>query len=398
MTNPHHPARILRYLVASAVVLALVAVALWPSAQLVDSAVAARGNVRETIEAEGRTRLHDRYVITAPIAATAQRLALHPGDTVRAGQPLVTLTAASAPALDARARAEAVARVAAARSRVAAVREQARAADTAAALAAAEAARLRPLRARQLVAADAAERAESLRLRSAREAASARFAQATAAHELEAAQAVLAHAAGSTAQTVLTLDAPVDGVVLRRHYESAQPVQVGTPLLEIGDPATLEVEVDVLSADAVRLRPGMRVELLRSGSDAPLQGSVRTIEPGGFTKVSALGVEEQRVWVIIGLTSPPADWARLGDAYRVNARFVLRAADNVLVLPASAVFRHDQVDAVFRVEGRRVQRVPVQVGLRGSGLVEIRGGLAAGDRVVVHPDRSLEHGGRVRLR
>jgi HlyD family secretion protein len=142
----------------------------------------------------------------------------------------------------------------------------------------------------------------------------------------------------------------------------------------------------------------MRVELLRSGSDAPLHGLVRTIEPGGFTKVSALGVEEQRVWVIIGLSSPHADWARLGDAYRVNARFVLRAADGVLVLPASALFRHDQVDAVFRVDGRRVARVPVQVGLRGGGLVEIRGGLAAGERVVVHPDRSLQDGARVRLR
>ena len=104
------------------------------------------------------------------------------------------------------------------------------------------------------------------------------------------------------------------------------------------------------------------------------------------------------MWVIIGLTSPHADWARLGDAYRVNARFVLRGAQDVIVLPASAVFRHDDVDAVFRIEGRRVARVPVQIGLRGGGLVEIRGGLAVGDRVVVHPDRSLEHGGRVRLR
>ncbi len=392
-------ARILRYGLAGLVVLALVAVLLWPQARPVDTAVVVRGRVQDTLEAEGRTRVRDRYVITAPIAATALRPRLQPGDRVRAGQPLVVLAPARAPVLDARARAEARARVEAARDRLSALREQAFAAEAAARLAENEAARLRPLAARQLVAKDAAERADNARLARAREAASARFAERTAAHDLEAAQAALAFGTGETRPSeTLSLDSPVDGVVLRRHYDSTVPVQAGTPLLEVGDPSRLEVEVDVLSADAVRLHPGMPVALLHSGGETPLAGAVRTIEPGAFTKVSALGVEEQRTWVIVGLTSPRGSWARLGDGYRVTARMVLRTADKVLVAPSSAVFRHDGRDFAFIVRGRRAALVPVQTGLRGEGLVEIRDGLAAGQRVIVHPDRELGAGDRVRPR
>jgi HlyD family secretion protein len=160
----------------------------------------------------------------------------------------------------------------------------------------------------------------------------------------------------------------------------------------------MEVEVDVLSADAVRLRDGMRVELLRWGGAPPLFGRVLRVEPAGFTKFSALGVEEQRVWVIVEITSPRGEWSHLGEAYRVNARFILREAKQALRVPSSAVFRHDGREAVFRIEGSRARIAPVTTGIEGEGWVQIEEGLAKGDRVVLHPDRELEDGRRVRVR
>ena len=388
-----------RYAVAAAIVAALATVAAWPRPRLVDSGEAERGAVRETVEAEGRTRLRDRYVIAAPIAAMARRLQLAPGDPIEAGQVLIVLDPVTAPALDTRSRAEAVARLAAARARYRAAREQASAAEAVADQLRAEATRQRELQTRELVAAEAAERVVAASLRADREAASARFQEATAQHEVTAAEVVLAR--GSRDQpgaAALELAAPVGGVVLRRHFESARPVAAGEALVEIGDPAGMEVEVDVLSADAVRLRGGMRVELLRWGGGAPLAGRVRRVEPGGFTKFSALGVEEQRVWVIVEITSPRADWATLGEAYRVNARFILRESAETLRVPSSAAFSADGSRAVFRIDGARARRTAIEAGIEGEGWLQVNGGLAPGDRVVLHPDRELEDGQRVRIR
>jgi len=392
------PKRI-RYLAAGAIVLALVAVALWPSARLIDSGQAERGPVLETVDAEGRTRLRDRYVIAAPVAAMARRLQFEPGDAIEAGQVLVVLDPVTAPTLDTRSRAEAVARLAAARARYAAAREETRAAEAEREHLRSESERLAELLKRQLVATVDAEGAATASLRADRAAASAKFREATARHEVTAAEVVLARGSRDKAgDAALELAAPVSGVVLRQHYESARPVQSGEPLLEIGDPAGLEIEVDVLSADAVRLREGMRVELMRWGKAKPLAGRVRRIEPGGFTKFSALGVEEQRVWVIVEITSPRDEWINLGEAYRVNARFVLNEAADTLRVPASAVFQSDGGDAVFRIDGSRARLAPVRAGLRGGGWVEVLDGLEAGDRVVVHPDRELADGQRVRSR
>lgn len=390
--------RRLRNAAIALVVLALLAAALWPDARLVDAGRVERGAVRDTLQAEGRTRLRDRYVISAPASAMARRLALQPGDAVEAGQPLVVLDAGPAGPLDPRTRAATEAWVAGARASVASAREEAQAADAAARQAGAEAARLRVLAQDRLVAVESAERADTERQRAEREAASARFREATARHQMLAAEAMLARGVRGDGNAELVLDAPVAGLVLRRHFESARPVQAGEPLLEIGDPAGLEIEVDVLSADAVRLREGMRVELLRWGEARALGGRVRRIEPGGFTKVSALGVEEQRVWVIVDLVGEHADWRHLGDAYRVNARFVLREREDTLRAPASAVFRQGDGHAVFRIDGRRARLAPVRIGIEGEGWVEIAEGLADGDHVIVHPDRELQDGDRVRQR
>jgi HlyD family secretion protein len=187
--------------------------------------------------------------------------------------------------------------------------------------------------------------------------------------------------------------------VLKRYFESSQVVEAGTPILELGDPTSLEVEVDVLSADAVRLRtPACRYGSSAGAKRSPCRGRVRRIEPGGFTKISALGVEEQRVLVIADFTSPAADWQRLGDAYRINARFILWSADEVLRVPTSALFRHRQGWAAFVVEDRRARLRPVSVGQQGGAFSEVRDGLAEGSTVIVHPGRDLADGARVRLR
>ena len=380
-------------------VLGLVAVALWPEAELVDVGVVERGVVRETLQAEGRTRVRERYAIAAPLAAVARRLELEPGDAVEAGQVVAVLDALPAPPLDARARAEAEARVGAAESAVAAAEEELHALEVVARQAGAEATRFAQLLGDGQVTVEASEQAESAALRAERVVAAARYRVATGKHELEAARAVLAFDSRSDTQAaVLELRAPAAGLLLRRFYESARPVAPGEVLLEIGDASALEVEVDVLSADAVRITEGMTVELVRWGNDAPLVARVRRIEPGGFTKFSALGVEEQRVWVILDFVDPPPEARRLGDAYRVHARFLLRVAEDVLHAPSSAIFRHESGHAAFTIAEGRAQRVEVELGIVGGGSTEIRSGLEEGAPVIVHPARELEDGVRVRLR
>lgn len=393
-------ARILRLSLLALAVLAMAWLALRPAAIPVDTVVVDRGPIVDVIAAEGRTRLVDRYLITAPIAGQARRQQLEVGDGIEVDQVLVVLDPLSAPALDARSLAEARARADAAESRLHGAGEDLGAAQVAARQAASELARLETLAGQSLVAREAVEKARTAAQRAMREEASARFREATARHELEGARAALAlrsHRAGEP--PAMELAAPVAGVVLRRFYESSRPVQTGEPLIEIGDPAAMEIEVDVLSADAVRLRDGMPVELLRWGDPEPLAGRVRRVEPAGFTKVSALGVEEQRVWVIVEITSERERWQRLGDAYRVNAHFAVESRDEVLRLPGSALFRNtDGGWSVFLIEKDKARIMPVQRGLQGGTWVEITDGLAIGDVVVVHPDRALEDASRVRIR
>jgi HlyD family secretion protein len=196
----------------------------------------------------------------------------------------------------------------------------------------------------------------------------------------------------------LELRAPVAGVVLKRESESARVVHAGDPILEIGDPRALEIEVDVLSADAVRLATGMRVRIERWGESNPLEARIKRIEPVAFTKISALGVEEQRVWVIAELLAPRSDWTRLGDGYRVNARFVLWEADDVLQVPTAGLFRQGEGWALFRAVDGRARLTPVEIGQRGALQTELRRGIEVGASVIVHPDRELADGTRIEPR
>jgi HlyD family secretion protein len=313
---------------------------------------------------------------------------------------LAVLDALAAPSLDLRNVQESRARVAALESALATAREEASAAQASAGFAHDEAARLRRLGDDGLVPRNIVDQAAAEADRSAAIERSARFRVRTAESELEAARAALAYAGSQDpgASGVFELSAPVSGQVLRRWFESARVVQPGEPLLEIGDPAALEVEVDVLSSDAVRIAPGMRVLFERWGESEPLEGRVRRVEPIGFTKVSALGVEEQRVWVIADIISPRQAWDRLGDGYRVNARFILWENDDALRVPTSALFRDGDGWAVFVIGGDRARQRRVEPGRRGGLYTELLDGLAAGERVIVHPDRDLEDGTRIRLR
>lgn len=389
--------RLAPYVIAAGLII-LIALGFRAAPVIVDLEAVARGYLAITFEEEGRTRVVDRYEVSAPLLAQARRITLEPGDPVEEGDVLVTLDAVPSPIQDARSMAEARARVQAAQAALSTAREDAEAAQAAARYAQDEAKRLRRLADQNLAAPTQVELAESEAERNAALFRSARFRVQTAEAQLEAARAALAFAGGQDpeASGVIELRAPVAGQVLSRRFESARVVQPGEPLLEIGDPVRLEVEVDVLSADAVRIEPGMRVLLERWGQAEALEARVRRVEPRAFTHISALGVEEQRVWVIAEIVSPPEQWARLGDGYRVNARFVLWETDHALRAPTSSLFRENGTGwAVFVVEDGRARLRQVEVGRRGALQTEVLDGLAEGERVVVHPPRDVEDGTRV---
>ena len=364
----------------------------------VDLGVASRAMLRVTLEQEGRTRVLERYVVASPVAGYARRIRLEVGQPVVQGAVLLELEPVRAEALDARRRAQAQARIAAAASGVDATDQRVKAAASSAELAQAEWVRVNALRLQGHVSAAAADRVASELQRSTADWRSAQFALTTARHELEAARAALQYAGSATAGDLVAVRAPVTGRVLKIWHKSEGTVALGQNLVEIGDPDALEVEVDLLSADAVRMQAGTRVVFERWGGEGVLEGVVRVVEPAGFTKVSALGVEEQRVWVVVTLTSPPAQWLRLGDGYRVEASFILWEAPDVLQVPAGALFREGEGWAVYVVAQGRAEKRGVRVGQRTGLRAEVLGGLEAGERVINHPDDRVHGGVAVRAR
>jgi len=356
----------------------------------VETGVVAVGPLRVTVEEEGKTRLRSRYVITAPVAGTLSRLRLGAGDTVQAGAVIALVAPGRPVPLDARSREIGAARVAVAeraqevaRRRMAAQGEQVRLAKAEAEYWERQREREERLSRSGDVAAARLERTLAEWRRAEATVAAAERGLATAEAEVSAAEAevVSARAAlgqGSGAGPAVAVVAPAGGRVMRVMRESEGAVGLGEALVELGDARAIEVVVEVLSADAVRIRPGMRVGLERWGGPKALEARVRTVEPGGFTKVSALGVEEQRVRVVADLVSPEGEWSTLGDGYRVEAAFVLWEGERVLQAPASAVFRLGEGWAVFVVEGGLARRRAVVVGQRSGLAVEITGGGAGG--------------------
>ena len=373
----------------------------WPQPVKVEIAQVKRAPLMVTIEEEGRTRVIDRYVISAPVDGIACRVDLKVGDSIEKGQVLLAISPLQSQVLDPRSRAEAKARVAAAQSALSAAKEQAQATRAAAEYARNELKRVQPLARQGVISRDALDKAETERRTSSATQRSADFAVDVAKHDLQAARTALQYSAatatGEPAERV-PVRSPVSGKILKLVRECEGVVRAGEALLEVGDPTILEVEVDVLSADAVKIKPGTRVLFERWGGEQPLEGMVRNIEPVGFTKVSALGVEEQRVLVIVDFTSPAGQWQRLGDGYRVEARFILWHEDDVLQVPASSLFRVNDDWAIFVVENGKARRRLIKLGQRNGLIAQVLEGLKEGETVINHPSDSVEEGRRIKPR
>jgi HlyD family secretion protein len=388
-----------RWLFFGVFVAALLAIALWPRPTEVDTATVTRGPMRVTLDEEGETRIRHRFVVSAPVSGRVLRIEHEPGDRVERDRTVIARLRPELPALlDARSRAEAEASVDGARAALGRARSEEGEARATRDLAQTELARVRKLVAagamarRELDAAEANAKSAEDRLQA------AIFAVATAGAEVERASARLRQPSSDASRAVVAVRAPIDGVVLKRHRESESVVPAGDALVELGDPRNLEIVSDLLSTDAVQVTPGARVLIARWGGDQDLEARVRLVEPAGFTKISALGVEEQRVNVIMDFVDPADAWARLGDAYRVEVRIVRWEADGVLKVPIGALFRQGDQWAVYVIQDGRAHRTLIDIGQRNAQEAEVLNGLTEGAVVVLHPSDTIEDGARVEPR
>ena len=387
--------RRITWLVLALLIIAALVYGFRPQPRLVDIAKATRAPMQVSVGEEGKTRVIDRYDISAPVAGMTCRVYLDVGDQVEKGQALITINPLESQALDPRSRAEAEARVAAAASALHAAEQTVKSALAEKELAEKELSRLQSLFEKGHVSQGQLDQAAATVQTTRAASRSAQFAVDVARHELEAARTALSYTGVSgqdNPDANVQVRSPIDGRLLAMHQECEGVVAAGQPLLVVGDTRSLEVETDVLSADAVKIKPGMRVEFHRWGGEKPLQGQVRTVEPVGFTKISALGVEEQRVLVISDITSEPAEWESLGDGYRVEAEFILWQSDDVLQIPASALFRFNDGWALFVMQNANAIRREVKVGQRNGLSAEILEGLTEGETVITHPDNTIEDG------
>lgn len=373
-----------------ALIIAAIVYGFMPGSVSVETVKIKKGYMKVEIEEEGRTRVMNRFIVSAPVAGYALRIDLNVGDPVNKGDAVTELEPLRSNVLDPRSRA-------AAEASIMAAKENALVAKADSEFAQNELDRVKALHKDGLVSQEKLDAAVAEAL--GREAAlrSSEFSVEVAQYELEAANTALKYSTMDSyeyAEKVLIMS-PVSGYVLKVNHESEGVVQGGEALVEIGDPKMLEVEVDVLSADAVKISPGTPVLFERWGGERPLKGKVRVVEPTGFTKISALGVEEQRVLVISDIISPPEEWTQLGDGYRVEAGFILWEAEDVLQVPSSALFRYENGWAVFIMKNKKALLRKVGLGRRNGLSAQVISGLIEGDTVITHPDSSIEDGTNV---
>ncbi|MBK9035819.1 MAG: HlyD family efflux transporter periplasmic adaptor subunit [Myxococcales bacterium] len=387
-------------IIVGAVLLAIVAVlvwSMWPQPVPVEVAPVTRTPLRITVDEDGRARVEDRYLVAAPLAGTLGRIELRAGDPVAAGAVVARIAPLPAPLLDPRTRVELTGRVDVARAQ----RRQAEAtverARINAEYAARERDRLRPLVAQQAVPGIELDRADLTAEIAARDLSSAQFAAAVARHALTTAEAMAARTGQRGDGDDVLVEAPVSGQVLRVLVPSAGAVAPGTPLLELGDPHHLEIVADVLTADAVAIQPGASATITGWGGP-PVAGRVRRVEPSATTRLSALGVEEQRVDVVIDLTAPPQAWAGLGDGWRVEVAIVTVELPEVTAVPLGALRRAGDGWSVYVVADGVARRRVVTLGQRNAEVGEVTAGLAVGERVILHPGERITDGVRVRAR
>lgn len=382
---------------AGVAILALLALAFRPQAVAVDMAETVRGPMTVTVRDEGRTRVRNEYIVSAPVAGQLLRVPLKPGDHVHAGDPIAQIVPPDPNFLDARTRAELEAALEFAEAALAAAETEAERAAAEAAFARTDVERLETLRSRDLASQDALDRARlQLRVAEAGVGVAERQTRARQA-EVAAARARLQQPGAAEAKaSPVEVRAPVTGRVLRVTQESEAVIAVGAEIMALGDPRDLEVVAELLSTDAVGITAGAEVLIENWGREVePLRGRVRLVEPYGFLKISALGVEEQRVNVIIDLVDPPSAWASLGHGYRVEAAVVTWSADDVVQAPVAALFRSNGQWAVFRVADGRAVLTPVEVGHDNGRNAEILSGLEAGETIILYPGEQLADGTRV---
>ena len=384
-----------------AMTLALLAWAFMPQPLEVEVASVSQGRFERAVQEDGKTRLRERYVVSTPLTGRITRLHLNQGDPVAANASVATLWPLNPTLLDERARAEQGARIGAVEASVARAR-----ANVERALASLEQARVELRRnealARQgFISPNQNETGQlSVRLRE-KELESARQEENAARHELELARIALkqfSDAGPDRQQRPYEIKAPVAGKVLKLLLQSEGMVLAGTPLLELGDPAQLEVVADILTEDAAQITPGTAVQLSNWGGADVLEGRVRLIEPGAFTKVSALGVEEQRVNVVIDFTSPAEKWRSLGDGFKVDVRILVQVVDKAVKLPVSALFPLGARWGLFVMEQGRARRREIDVAARNGVEAWVGSGLASGTQVIVYPDSKLQDGDRIKER
>lgn len=383
-----------------ALLVALIVIGLWPRALPVETAAVGYGPLVVTVDEEGMTRVKNHYVISSPVAGQLQRIDWKPGALVEAGKTVIAvLETKGADLLDARGEAQARAQIQAATAARELATTQLTRTRATAKMAANDRSRMRELFEAGSISRQEFDAVETRAITTMQEARAAEFGLQVATFELAQAQAVLLRGqpAGAVARSEpLVIVSPVSGRVLRVFQESERVVPAGFPLVEVGDPADLESRIEVLSRDAVAIRPGARVRLEQWGGREALNARVRWVEPAAFTKISALGVEEQRVNVIVDLTDPLELRPTLGDAYRVEARIVTWESDRVLQVPAGALFQRAGAWQTFVIEGGRARLRTVQTGHGNGHATEILDGLSAGAAVIVYPGDKISDGVRVR--
>ena len=392
-----------RHLVLGIVGIVAAAAIVWvvlPRPIPVEVAPVTRGRFVATVDEDGKTRVRDRYVVAAPLSGRLTRIRLKAGDQVSAEDVVATIAPSPASFLDPRSRREAEERLGMAEATIERTKAAVERARAQAEQANNELVRTRTLVDRGATTAQALERAELAMRVADRDLRAAEFANHAAGHELAQAKALLAQysdMAGTPPET-WNVTAPVSGLVLKVDQESETIVQAGAAILEIGDPLDLEIVVDVLSTDAVAIQPGAEVGIDNWGGQGTLEGRVRRIEPAAFTKISTLGVEEQRVNVLVDVTSPPQRWRGLGDAYQVDTRVTVFAQDDAAVVPSGALFRKGDSWKVFVIVSGRAEMRDVSLLRRSGRTAAISAGLSAGEQVIVYPSDRVTSGARVAVR
>jgi HlyD family secretion protein len=384
--------------VLGAALLAAIGWGLRPRPIKVETATVTTGPLVVSVLEEGKTRIRHRYMISAPVAGLLQRVELRAGASIEGGKTvLAVLESQPSSFLDPRTRSEAEARVKAAEAVKMQRESQIERARSSLELAHKELARARDLRKSGAIATKDWDTAESQVAILTRELNAAEFALRVADFEVAQAQAAVmqSQTPAQERSEPFRIVAPVSGLVLNVLEESARVVAPGTPILEVGDPNDLEAEIELLSSDAVGVRAGADVSIEQWGGEAPLRGRVSVVEPGGYTKVSALGVEEQRVKVRVDFLDPLPPGKTLGDRFRVEARIVTWRSENVLQVPTGALFRRGGAWMTFVLDGGKARQTKVEIAHNNGVAAEVRAGLTEGQRVIVHPPDAIADGATV---